>query len=294
MIINKQTLDMFRKIPGIYKFHFIPNDKNYIGESIDLYDRIIDQYPQEMKGKETRPVINAILKYSWDNIEIELIDYGEHLRDRDTRLALETACIIEYNTLTKNKKGYNVCLIGNDNSGFHLGRKRPPETGRKISAAHLGKKASPEAKLHMSLARKGKCCGKDNYFWGKRFYRELNPNYGKHASEETRLKISIANKGRQSPNLGKPMSEEQKKKLSLANSGRKYSKEERIKREPRYTLMRKPVAQIDLKTHQIIKIWPSLKEAEVHFTGKKGCMIGAVCNKRPHRQSAYGFGWEFV
>jgi hypothetical protein len=87
IITEMKQLEDFRGVPGIYKFRFIPNDKKYIGESADLWDRIICQYPNEIKYTEHRPVINALRKYDWENIEIELLDWGLYLADKCNSLS---------------------------------------------------------------------------------------------------------------------------------------------------------------------------------------------------------------
>ncbi len=116
-ITDFQQLKQFKGIPGIYRFHFIKNNKNYIGESMDLWDRIYNQYRDSIKANQNRPVIHAIKKYGWENVQIELMDYGCHLLNQTCRGALETALIIDYDSLIENQKGYNVCFGGNNRQG---------------------------------------------------------------------------------------------------------------------------------------------------------------------------------
>ena len=324
----------FDGIPGVYKFHFKPNLKNYIGETMDLWDRIICQYPNEIKYTEHRPVINALRKYGWENIEIELLDWGLYLADKETRLALETAAIVEYNSLIQDGKGYNVCLYGDSKHGAKCSN----ITKQKIRLGNLNRVVSPETKLKMSLARTGKCCGKDNprfgvevsketrlkmslarkgRFTGKNnphFGKHLSPehklklllghkekcsgeknhNFGKHLSEETKRKLSITNskiRGEKHPNFGRKMSEEQKQKLRLINLGKKASEETKSKMTLACAKFKKPVAQIDPKTQQVIKIWPSIMEAERAMKGNKR-NISYKCNSLSNKPS-YGFIWRF-
>lgn len=161
MIITnfKQLLKNFRNIPGIYKFRFLTNkNKLYIGEADDIYDRIVNQYRDEIKSLTSktirRPIIKAIKKYGWTNIEIEIIDYGEHLRDKDTRIALETACILEYDTLIQNKNGYNVLLVGFNRKGIKHSRETCIKMSINSAKNNLGKKFSKEWCKKISDSRK--------------------------------------------------------------------------------------------------------------------------------------------
>lgn len=58
----------------------------------------------------------------------------------------------------------------------------------------------------------------------------------------------------------------------------------------------KPVYQIDLKTGDILKEWPSIAAASIGLSGGVGGSKGiiGVIRKEYGRKSHYGFGWKFV
>jgi group I intron endonuclease len=104
-------------------------------------------------------------------------------------------------------------------------------------------------------------------------------NLGREFSKEWREKISIAKKGRNNPNWGKKFSKER-----IENGALKH---------------RKQVKQININTGEIIKIWDSLHDASIFFSGFKFCRIGDVCRKKIDKEgyqtkSAYGFKWEYI
>lgn len=280
MIINNfEQLENFKNIPGIYKFRFITNfNKQYCGEGDDLYDRLVRQYPQEIKklekNKKTRPLIKAIKKYGWENIEIEIIDYGEHLRDKDTRIALETACIIEYNSLIKNEHGilghgYNVSLGGMNMKGY----KHTKETRKRMSEINgknmLGKHHSEATKEKMRNKIITEKTKKQLSESGKKLYQNgyINPRKGKHLTDETKNKLSIAH-------TGKTLSEQHKLNISKNNASKRK------------------VKQLDLEGN-LIKIWDSITEAAkfLNIIGNES-PITKVC--RGKRKQSCGFKWEYV
>ena len=163
-------LSIIPKLPGIYKFNF-KNEKGYCGEGGNLKNRLTKSYNAEIRlNKKRRPVIFAIKEHGFP--QVELLDWGEHLKDKITRQALETACIIEYDTLVENGKGYNILLVGNNTMGYKFTK----EQRQKISDSQKGKSKpqSKQHKLNISISKKGKCTGKDNHFFGKHHTKESN------------------------------------------------------------------------------------------------------------------------
>jgi hypothetical protein len=93
------------------------------------------------------------------------------------------------------------------NPGYWTGKKRDPETGRKISEANKGRIAwnkgipmSEDQKLKVSIARKGKCIGNKNAVG----------NRGNKRPQDVCAKISAALKGRS----GRKQSDEVRAKIS--------------------------------------------------------------------------------
>ena len=144
--------------PGIYKLTNKLNNKIYIGETNNLFGRILHSHKYGSK----QVIGNAIKKHGWENFEVEIIDVFDY-DDGIERLALETAYIIFYNSLTPNQggNGYNVSKCGRDRTDF---------------------KHTEESKKKMSESRKGKYCGQNH------------PNFRKQFSKEIRKKISDATK----------------------------------------------------------------------------------------------------
>ena len=102
---------------------------------------------------------------------------------------------------------------------FHLGRKRPAETGLKISLKMKGKKP-----------------------WIT----------GKHHSEETKRKIGIANKGKIPWTKGRKRSAEFKRKISITSKGRKHS----WKTRQRLSLLhKKELKNLEIYKDRIIKAY---------------------------------------
>ena len=137
-----------------------------------------------------------------------------------------------------------------------------------------GNSNNPLTKQHMSEARKGKTT------WIK----------GKHHSEETRKKISDANKGEKHWFYGKHLSVEHKKKLSECHKGKHRSEEtkRKIGETNKNGKCSKPVLQIDMKTNEIIKEFPSTREVkrQLGLTHISECCKG-------NRKTCGGFKWQY-
>jgi len=148
MIIN--NLEEIPRHGGIYKLQNKINNKIYIGKTNNLYKRIRN-YPSERRN---RPIINALIKYGFGNFEIEILHWFENLPDISILLALETAFIIEYNSLAENNGGYNICLIGNDTTGIYpskITRKKMSENN-----ARKGIPILPQTSLAVSRSNKNR------------------------------------------------------------------------------------------------------------------------------------------
>ena len=194
-ITDLKQLEQFKGVPGIYRFYFIKNNKNYIGEAIDLWRRITIQYPKEIKRNVSRSVVQAIKKHGWENIQIELLDWGNHLKEANERLALETACIEAYNSLTVNQSGYNICFFGHN----WQGGKHSEITKKQMSQNHYdvnGKNNPMFGKNHSDTAKS----------------KISKANLGHKHTLFTKKLWSIQRSGNKNPNFGKPMTEHQKNK----------------------------------------------------------------------------------
>lgn len=106
-----------KKICGIYKITNIKNEKSYIGQSINIYDRW-RQHVRDSKNKNGKsyntPIHSAIRKYGEDGFRYEIIEVCG-VDDLDDR---EIYYISKYKTLTslKDSHGYNLVVGGNQGS----------------------------------------------------------------------------------------------------------------------------------------------------------------------------------
>ena len=250
---------------------------------------------------------NARKKYGIDAFDFEIL---KECKDEELN-QLEMYYIKELNT--KVPYGYNMTDGGGGKSGFTVSH----ETKQKISESLIGKKLSEEHKKKLSEAHRGK----KHYMYGKHLSDKTrkklseahkgkklsvehkikisesligkkHPNYGKHHSEETRKKMSEAQKG-------KHRSEETRKKMSEAQKGEKhwnYGKhlsdehKRKIGETNKNGKCSKPVLQIDIKTNEIIKEFPSIKEVERQL-GFGENAIRHCCKGRT--KTSCGFKWQY-
>lgn len=178
------------------------NGKHYVGQTQSFYNRM-KQYQQ---GHGTPFIKNAINKYGLDNFSIDILEYCdiEHLDEREQYW-------IDYYESYNPSKGYNICKYASTTRGY----KHTEEAKKKMSDKakekdmHLfgeangmyGTHHDEDWKKRQSEFMKemwedegyrqywtDKMSGKNNYFYGKHFYGELNPRWGKHCSEESKQK----------------------------------------------------------------------------------------------------------
>lgn len=180
---------------GIYSIRNRINGKIYIGSSVNVVNRV----KCHLKGKGSRAVANAILKYDLRNFECSIL---EEVSDR-TKLAEAEAIWMErlkpeYNLITETESGGRI--ISSESKKLmaqaKAGGKLSEEHKAKIGAAGKGKRHTEETKRLLSERKKG------TIVWPK----------GKPRSEENKAKISAARKG-------KPLSEEHRRKLSESHKG---------------------------------------------------------------------------
>lgn len=135
------------------------NGKKYIG--------ITKRKPEERWGnngchyKRCKLFYNAIRKYGCDNFEHDILFIN---LSKDEAVEKEKELIKKYNS-NDNHYGYNLTKGGDGLNGYI-----PTEETRK----------------KMSIMNSGK----NNYFYGKRFYGKKNPYYGKKHSSKTKDLIS--------------------------------------------------------------------------------------------------------
>jgi len=163
-----------RNQAGVYALICRVTNKNYVGGSVNLANRLLDyMQPAYLAKQANRPILRAIVKYGIVNFAF---------------IVLETCNPSE--TLTREQywldllnPDYNLCR----KAGSTLGVPLSVEAKAKLSAARLGKSHSLETRKLMSETRKG-----TNAYW-----------YGKKHNEVSKAKISAAKQGVLHPQYGK-------------------------------------------------------------------------------------------
>jgi group I intron endonuclease len=209
-----------QKIYGIiYKVTNKVNGKAYIGQTINLKERMRTHIRDALNNRYNSHFHKAIRKYGISNFEWKIVAKCNSIEELNRA---EVEMIRRYDTFNN---GYNLNMGGNGYSGLYgknhplYGTKLSKEHKRKIGDAHIGKPRSEETKKKISEAKKGR----NNPNYGK--YGKDNPCFGKTHSEETKRKISRLMEGEKNPMYGKHHSEETKKKISETNTGRRIGSE---------------------------------------------------------------------
>jgi hypothetical protein len=251
---------------GIYQLTYRGDGKKYIGKANNLYKRI----KQHSGHYHNQYICNAIKKHGWENFEVEILAEFDKI-DNLELLALETAFIVYEDSLSPN--GYNICLFSNDATGRHHTDETKRQMSKNARKPWIGKKLSEEHRKNLGLSRLGKKRAPMSE-GQKEKLRIINT--GKTISEETKHKISLASSGENNGFYGKHHSEETKIKLSLIDKSYK----------------KKSVSQLKKKTGEIIKIWPSIKEAVLSLGKTKSSNVTLVCQGK--KKSYLGYKWEYV
>lgn len=205
----------FINCPGVYIITNLINGKCYVGETMNMKERI-----NRHRSSKTLALHSAISKYGIDNFNI-YVEYFPNFNKKELQ-QLEEKLIHKCNSLAPN--GYNILSKGESSIGFKhteetklkmsllkkgkklsnehreklanakIGGKRSEETKLKMRNSQLGNKFSEESKLKMSLAKKGKAPSEQCRLKGIEFHT------GRKMPEETKLKISKSNMGKSKAN----------------------------------------------------------------------------------------------
>ena len=242
---------------GIYAIVNCVNDKVYIGQSMDVMDRIAHHKSAQRHGRhDNEHLQNAWNKYGEAHFDFIVIQECEEIHLDE----LECYFIGLFDSMNR-RKGYNLETGGNSN-----------------------KRMSEDSRLKMSKAKKGMYVG------------EKNPMYGVHLkhTEEWKQKMSSRNSGSGNPMYGihLKISEERKKKMSEQFSGAGnpfYGKEhyqEAKEKMRKNNKRKKSVLCIETGT-----IYESACDAGRN-TGIISDSINKCCNGKQH--TAGGYHWVFV
>lgn len=204
----------------IYCYTCKDTNLKYIGQTIWTPEKRAGH--NGMHYKTCTKFYNAIKKYGWSSMQLEVLDeleFETKVELINTLNKLEESYIILFDTINN---GYNICS-GGDNKlvGPNTGKHASEETREKLRAAHKGYKHTEEAKQKMKDA-----CAK-----------RTGPGNAKglQRSEETKKKISDAIK-KHWETRSRQASQETKDKLS--DSLKKYwaeNEEAHIKNSERVT-----------------------------------------------------------
>jgi group I intron endonuclease len=177
----------------IYKIKS-PSSKVYIGQTVNLKQRLNNH---KNKRSSCIAISNAIQKYGWDNMTVEVLHENLTL---DEANELEEFEIVNNNSLIPN--GYNM-LTGGANS-LHT-----EVTKNKISIANKGKKRSEEHCKRMSEINTGKKIPPEI------IAKIVATNTGKKRTQEFKDAMSKLHTGR----IIKPESIAKAKETSIKNGG---------------------------------------------------------------------------
>ena len=243
----------------IYKITNKINNKIYIGQTIK--ERPSDRFSQHRysarhpeQDNSNSYLHKAMREYGVDNFIFEIIEEVpvEVLDER------ECFWISELNSLVPN--GYNLTDGGEGTKGYS----RPQSIEERLKRQQSNKKFYEDNPEAIEQARE-----RTKEFWQNEEYRQkVTEGVHKFYNEHPDLFS-----GKNNPFYGKTHTEESRAKIKEAAK-----------------LKKKPIAQLDKETLEIIKIYDGVKDAEKELEVSHGWIAKAAnLNK-----VAYGYRWKFV
>jgi group I intron endonuclease len=198
MATNIETLGEaieYKQCPAIYILKNNINGKVYVGETMNLRQRVYSYHKSNMDT--LRPILRAINKHGLENFSFE---YQYHPNfSKDELLDLEEKLIKEHNSLMSGN-GYNVCSRGQN----RYSATQSLEARKKRKEIFKGRILNEEWRRNMSKSKTGK----------------NHPMYGKKLSEETRKKMGDSRRGEKNYKFGKETDEKIKYKLMMNRKDR--------------------------------------------------------------------------
>ena len=136
---------------GIYRWVNKLNNNTYVGSGLNLSKRVGDYYKKSELNRNPRPIHAALLKYGYENFNIEILEYCR----ADELVAREQYYLDlikpEYNILTT---AYS--LLGFKHSPENIAKFKLKKISQEhkdiLSLTHLGKIVSQETRDKLSLA----------------------------------------------------------------------------------------------------------------------------------------------
>lgn len=147
IILSKENKDK----SGVYRWVNKLNNNTYVGSGLNLAKRIGEYYSQSELKRNLRPIHAALLKYGYENFQLEILEYcraDELIKREQYYLDLLNP---EYNIL---KNAYS--LIGYNHSAENIAKfklkKITQEHKDLLSSIHLNKVVSIETRNKLSIA----------------------------------------------------------------------------------------------------------------------------------------------
>lgn len=231
------------KTSGIYVIENTINNKKYVGQSVNLKERLTSHKRQLRKNAH----FNCILQSAWNKYgEEKFLFYPIEMCHPDN-LDEKEKYYINFLKSMIDENGYNLY------TGGSLTRNPSFETRNKMSKAkenyipwNKGKKASPEAIRNQSLSHLGKPSGRKGYKCSdeekkkmsetsKKYWSEHeSPSIGRRMSLESRKKMSQSKMGKSPSNKGVPMMDVTKDKLSKIKTNKQVKRKKNPSNTSKY------------------------------------------------------------
>ena len=138
----------YKREPGIYIFTNKVNGKKYVGESMNIRERMCHYFNANLKA--LRPFESALRKYGHINFDFKIMYFPKI--SKDELLTLEETFIFLESSLTR-EHGYNICSRGIN----RLGTKHSAASLELISKSSTGRFKTVEVKSKISDTKRNNC-----------------------------------------------------------------------------------------------------------------------------------------
>ena len=283
---------------GIYKITNLINGKSYIGQSKNITTRWRRHRTSAYNKNDCSyeyPLYRAIRKYGLENFSFEILEECL-VKELDEK---ERFYIEKFNSF---EEGYNQNKGGLTGNHSKLSEENLKEIIFLLQTTDL---TNVQIGERFNVSENTVCGINTGYFWKNDSLRY--PIREKVKIEKSSKKISnIPDKNELFALLTELQNFSAVARIFEVsdNAVRKWCvkydlpthtsdyKTKKIKNKPQND--KKSVKMIDLKTNEVIKIFPTIADAERYLTGNStgGSHIGQVC--KGERRSALGYNWEFI
>lgn len=260
---------------GIYAITNLITGRRYIGSSIDIETRWRVHKNDLYKNKHHA----QYLQRSWNK-------YSESNFSFDILFECHKSECVFYEQLWIDFEGYDNLYNENPTAGNKLGAKHSEETKKKIGKSNTGKKRTDESRGRLQIAKNGYSVIQID-LEGKILGRW---KFAKEAAKQTGFYFSsISSSVHQYTKCNGTMFVKYEKDIQLALQKNKEMCE--LQKINIKKSRSKPIYQIDMTTHQVIKKWDSTRDVERKLGINSGnisqCSLGKL-------KSAGGYIWRYV